>query len=103
MIVDLESVENVRKGENARNNKFFSKGLFLRIVKPGNFLIKSLVYTTQSRLLLTLNKKSLEKIVGKGENAGDQHFLLFPQCFLPSFPNLISLFHSLLFCHLQIL
>ena len=24
---------------------------------------------------------SLENIVGKGENAGYQHFLLFPQCF----------------------
>ena len=24
----------------------------------------------------------VEKIVGKGENAGYQHFLLFPQCFL---------------------
>ena len=24
-----------------------------------------------------------ENIVGKGENAGNQHFLLFPQCFLP--------------------
>ena len=23
----------------------------------------------------------LENIVGKGENAGNQHFLLFPQCF----------------------
>ena len=23
----------------------------------------------------------VENIVGKGENAGDQHFLLFPQCF----------------------
>ena len=23
-----------------------------------------------------------ENIVGKGENAGYQHFLLFPQCFL---------------------
>ena len=23
----------------------------------------------------------LENIVGKGENAGDRHFLLFPQCF----------------------
>ena len=22
-----------------------------------------------------------ENIVGKGENAGNQHFLLFPQCF----------------------
>ena len=27
--------------------------------------------------------KPFENIVGKGENAGNQHFLLFPQCFLP--------------------
>ena len=26
--------------------------------------------------------KPFKKIVGKGENAGGQHFLLFPQCFL---------------------
>ena len=25
-----------------------------------------------------------ENIVGKGENAGNQHFLLFPQCFKKS-------------------
>ena len=30
---------------------------------------------------------SVEKIVGKGENADDQHFLLFPQCLpMVSFP-----------------
>ena len=29
-----------------------------------------------------LRKKALEKPMGKGENAGKQHFLLFPQCFL---------------------
>ena len=28
----------------------------------------------------------VENIVGKGENAGHQHFLLFPQCFLGPFP-----------------
>ena len=28
-------------------------------------------------------KAGLKNIVGKGENAGNQHFLLFPQCFLP--------------------
>ena len=27
--------------------------------------------------------KPFENIVRKGENTGDQHFLLFPQCFLP--------------------
>ena len=28
-----------------------------------------------------LEKESFENILGKGENAGHQHFLLFPQCF----------------------
>ena len=42
-------------------------------------------------LLTTLRKTHLENIVGKGENAGNQHFLLFPQCFLP-FPKQISIF-----------
>ena len=32
---------------------------------------------------MTLRKYPLENIVRKGENAGNQHFLLFPQCFLP--------------------
>ena len=31
---------------------------------------------------MTLKKKALENTVGKEENAGNQHFLLFPQCFL---------------------
>ena len=36
-----------------------------------------------------LKKKPFENIVGKGENAGNQHFLLFPQCFLTN-PKRIS-------------
>ena len=40
------------------------------------------LFTTQSRLLTTLEKNALENTVGKEENAGNQHFLLFPQCFL---------------------
>ena len=32
---------------------------------------------------MTLGKKPFENIVGKGEYAGNQHFLLFPQCFSP--------------------
>ena len=40
------------------------------------------LFATLSRLLTTLKKKALENAVGKGENAGGQHFLLFPQCFL---------------------
>ena len=33
---------------------------------------------------MTLKKITFENIVGKEENAGNQHFLLFPQCFYPS-------------------
>ena len=53
-------------------------------------------------LLTTLYKKSFENTVGKGENAGNQHFLLFPQCFQP-FPKQISIFQSHLFCRLQMI
>ena len=30
-----------------------------------------------------IDKAAFEYIVGKGENAVKQHFLLFPQCFIP--------------------
>ena len=46
-------------------------------------------------------KKPLENSVRKEENAGNQHFLLFPQCFL-LFTKQISNLQSLLFCRLQI-
>ena len=38
--------------------------------------------TTQSRLLTTIEKKAFENIVGKGENADNQYFVLFSHCFL---------------------
>ena len=47
-------------------------------------------------------KKVFENIVGKGENAGYQHFLFFPQCFL-SCPRQISNSESHLFCRLQMI
>ena len=38
--------------------------------------------------LMTLRKIAFENIIGKGENAGNQHFLLFPLCLLHFFtPN----------------
>ena len=49
-------------------------------------MIKSLLHNPD---LTTLWKRPFENSVGKGENAGNQHFLLFPQCFLP-FPKQIS-------------
>ena len=47
-------------------------------------------------------KKPFENIAGKGENAGDQHFLLFKQCFLSS-QSKIRLFDPQRHCCLQIL
>ena len=61
-----------------------------------------LLFIKQSRLLTTLYKKPFENIVGKGENTGNKHFLLFTQCFLP-FLKQISVIQSHLFCHLQML
>ena len=60
-------------------------------------LAKSYFCNQQSRLLTTLRNKPLENIVGKGENAGHRHFLLFPNVFNP-FPKQISIFQSNLFC-----
>ena len=58
------------------------------------------LFTTQSELLTTLKKKPFENIVGKGENADDQHFLPFAQCFL-TIPKIIPVFKLHLFCRLQ--
>ena len=38
-------------------------------------------FTTQSQHLMTLKKNSFENIEGTEENAGYQHFLLFPSIF----------------------
>ena len=61
-----------------------------------------LLFPTQSHILRTLLKRPFENIVEKGENANNQHFLLFSQCFLP-FPRQISIFQSPLFCCLKML
>ena len=62
----------------------------------------SYLFTKQSRRLTTLQKMPFENIVGKEENAGNQHFLLFPQCFL-SYPEQILPFGQSLICRLQML
>ena len=49
-----------------------------------------------------LRKKPFENNVGKGQNAGNQHFLLFQQCF-QYFPSQISNILTHLFCCLQML
>ena len=60
-----------------------------KAVKPeypsGKRLIKTTIkpFAAQFRLLKTLKKRAFENIAEKGENTGNQHFLHFPQCFLP--------------------
>ena len=44
----------------------------------------------------------MENIVGKGENAGNQHFLLFPISFLPCWKQIL-MFELHLFCRLRML
>ena len=61
----------------------------------------NLTLSTQCQLLTILEQKAFENIVGKGENAGNQHFLLFPTVFYPSHDKL-EIFESL-FCRLQML
>ena len=75
----------------------FSKGFFLRVVKNCDCVVKR--YSLPNDIILDLSKLKAfadekilvneklqffwgrtENIVRKGENAGYQHFLLFPQC-----------------------
>ena len=52
---------------------------------------------------MTRKKKPFENIVRKGENAGNQHFLIFPQCFFATNPKKKFCFKLHLFCRLQVL
>ena len=45
-------------------------------------LVMGQLLTKQFHLFTSLRKKPFENIVGEGENAGNQHFLLFPKGFL---------------------
>ena len=69
-----------------------------------NKMSKNYVYlfTTEFWLLTTLKMKPFKNIVRKGQNAGNQHFLHFPQYFL-SIPKRTSVVKLNLFCCLQML
>ena len=46
---------------------------------------------TLSPVLTSPRKRAFENILEEGENAGNEHFLLFPKCFLP-FQSQIPMF-----------
>ena len=54
---------------------------------PNNKILDRSNFKAFADDIMNLNKKTklvlggVENIVGKGENAGYQHFLLFPKCF----------------------
>ena len=54
-----------------------TKGHNFRQVQIGSFGDNKINVTEEQRIVL----ERVENFVGKGENAGFQHFLLFPQCF----------------------
>ena len=110
------SFENTMgKGEIAHNEQFLH---FLKCFLPFNPLPNKKFFNWSKLKTCADNKINVNKrlkpdmrreenIVGKGENAGNQHFLLFPQYFqnLSSSGSLkvgiVCNFHQISNCHLQ--
>ena len=113
MISVFDRVENiVGKGEIACTSNFsFSHNVFKRLLSQarqklslcGNGLnsanekilaLSKLKAFADNKLNVIQNNKVvfhwIDNIVGKGENAGYQHFLLFPQCFQKAFSSWVS-------------
>ena len=66
-------------------NFSFSLSVFKRLVlqtRKNQALFGKGLNTMHCRLLMTLEKMPFENIVRKRVNSSNQHFLLFPQCFL---------------------
>ena len=63
----------------------FNLALSPRVVKTQDFVVKEQPFTMQSWVETTLQENTFENIVGKGENAGNHHFLLYRTMF--STPN----------------
>ena len=65
-------------------------------------VVCQLTFDAKSHVLLMLREKPCESIVEKGENAGYQHFVLFPQYFHP-FLRQLSQSELQTICYLQFL
>ena len=96
----FHSVFSRRVLQTHENKGLFGKGLTLYLVVQTCNDLDSQLFTTQSRLLMTQMEEAFENILGKGEIAGNQYFLLFPKCYL-SFQKQISISKLHLFYCLQ--
>ena len=100
MTLEKKALENnVRKGENACNQHcFFSYSAFYFINSlPNDKILNQSKFKAFTDDKMKVNKKlkfglgRVESIAGKGENAGNQHFLLFSQCFQKlAFPEVLK-------------
>ena len=90
----------MEKKKKRQNSKYYRIVRKLQNKDSENISPCSKPFTTYSTLLMTLRKKPFENIVGKGGNAGNQHFLPFPQHFL-LFQDQYKISESHLFCCLQ--
>ena len=99
------------------NNFSFSHSVFKRLVSQGRLKVSlcgnGLILLDSFTFLLTLNhtiptfndpvkKRAFQNVVEKGENAGNQHFLLFPH-HLKILQRQNLSFELHLFCRLQML
>ena len=62
---------------------YFSHPLFAAELEEPKIRISGKVLNVAGMMIYLFDR--VEDIVGKGENAGYQHFLLFPQCFQKDF------------------
>ena len=73
-----------------------------KLLEGRNFKTGTTVGTYFINYLTTQKKKASENILGKRENSGNQHFLLFPKYFLP-YTKQSSIFEPHLSCCLHVL
>ena len=81
---NIDRVENVTYSALTPNLKGFEAAVCTCCDLPLSFDTQ---FTKQTLFFTTHGKKTLGNIVGKGGNAGNQHFLLFPQSCMPYYKN----------------
>ena len=77
----------------------FSKGFFQTVIKGCDWMDQS--FPKQALVFTSLQYKSFENTVGKGEIACKKQCLLLPQCFLPIWRTFCH-FHQIWNCCLQL-